>query len=111
MNNNIMKALETASNELKYYNEATPLDKILELLDDVDEQTRIQKEISVALGSASVSDYNDEDLLRELDSTMTNKKTNEIKDIILPSVPSHLISHVESNIIEEDDETRILATA
>lgn len=111
MNNNIMKALESASNELKYYNEATPLDKILELLDDVNEQTRVQQEISVALGSASLSDYNDEDLLRELDSTMTAKRTYDIKDTVLPSVPTHSIGTTESNIEEEDDETRVLTTA
>jgi hypothetical protein len=110
-NNTIMKALETASNELKYYNESTPLDKVLELLDDVDEQTRIQKEISIALGNGAISDYNDEDLLRELDNTLVNKQTNEIKDRILPSVPVHSIGKIEENrIVDEEDETRILST-
>lgn len=112
MNNTIMKALETASNELKYYNESTPLDKVLELLDDVDEQTRIQKEISIALGNGAISDYNDEDLLRELDNTLVNKQTNEIKDRILPSVPVHSIDIIEENrIVDEEDETRVLSTA
>jgi len=113
MNNNIMKALETASKELKYYNESTPLDKVLELLDDVDEQTRIQKEISIALGSGSITDYNDEDLLNELDNTITNKhtNTNEIKERILPSVPAHSISKGGRNIINEEDEIRVMATA
>lgn len=99
-NTEVLKAMHTASKSLKQAHQDLDVDKIADLMDDIQEQQDIANEISDAISNpvGLGADYDEDDLLAELDELEQEELDKHLLEVPgdvttpieddLPSVPS-----------------------
>jgi len=121
-NTEVLKAMHTASKSLKAAHNDLDVDKIADLMDDIQEQQDIATEISDAISNpvGFGADVDEDELLAELDEleqeeldlNLIQIPTEVTGDVDLPSVPAASLpapGPSKAKVVEEDDDMAELA--
>jgi len=125
-NTEVLKAMHTASKSLKKAHQDLDVDKIADLMDDIQEQQDIANEISDAISNpvGMAADFDEDDLLAELDeleqeeldkhllevpTDVTTPMVDDLPSVPSTTVPSKKVSPAKKVVDAEDSELAELA--
>lgn len=125
-NTEVLKAMHTASKSLKKAHQDLDVDKIADLMDDIQEQQDIANEISDAISNpvGMAADFDEDDLLAELDeleqeeldkhllevpTDVTTPMVDDLPSVPSTTVPSKKVSPAKKVADAEDSELAELA--
>jgi len=115
-NTEVLKAMHTASQSLKRAHQDLDVDKIADLMDDIQEQQDVANEISEAISNpvGFGADIDEDELLNELDELEQEELDRNLislpsgvsDDVGLPSVPADSLPSgpTKAKAVEEDDD-------
>ncbi|XP_026547059.1 charged multivesicular body protein 4c [Notechis scutatus] len=101
-----------AAQAMKKVHENMDLDKIDDMMQDITEQQDIAQEITEALTRRVGDDFDEDELLAELEELEQEELDNKMKNVHLPSVPAtSLPSHPapSKKRVEDDEDMKHLA--
>ncbi|XP_070796574.1 charged multivesicular body protein 4c [Pituophis catenifer annectens] len=111
-NTEVFKNMGYAAQAMKKVHENMDLDKIDDMMQDITEQQDIAQEITEALTRRVGDDFDEDELLAELEELEQEELNNKMKNVHLPSVPATpLPSHPASSKkrVEDDEDMQQLA--
>jgi len=98
-NGEILKTMQTASKAMKHVHKDLDIEKVEDVMDDIEEQQQIASEISDAISRPVAGfgmEYDDDDLMNELeeleqeglDEELLNVGSQPVPNVSLPTVPT-----------------------
>ncbi|KAJ7338958.1 hypothetical protein JRQ81_012860 [Phrynocephalus forsythii] len=111
-NTEVFKNMGYAAQAMKKVHENMDLDKIDDMMQDITEQQDIAQEITEALTRKLGDDFDEDELLAELEELEQEELNNKMSNVRLPSVPATpLPSHPASakKRVDDDDDMKHLA--
>ncbi|XP_026561813.1 charged multivesicular body protein 4c [Pseudonaja textilis] len=105
-NTEVFKNMGYAAQAMKKVHENMDLDKIDDMMQDITEQQDIAQEITEALTRRVADDFDEDELLAELEELEQEELDNKMKNVHLPSVPATSLPSqpASSKKRAEDDE-------
>ncbi|KAM9307797.1 charged multivesicular body protein 4c [Gastrophryne carolinensis] len=113
-NTEVLKNMGYAAKAMKTVHQNIDLDKIDDLMQDIHEQQDIAQEISDAISRPAgfADEFDEDDLMAELEELEQEDLSRHMADITLPSVPSGKLPARPASArkkVEDDDDMKMLA--
>ncbi|XP_053322247.1 charged multivesicular body protein 4c [Spea bombifrons] len=113
-NTEVLKNMGYAAKAMKAVHENMDLDKIDSLMEDIHEQQEVAQEISDAISRpvGFGEEFDEDELLQELEELEQEQLNEQMADINLPSVPSKKLPSRPVSTrkkVEDDDDMKMLA--
>ncbi|XP_015261113.1 PREDICTED: charged multivesicular body protein 4c [Gekko japonicus] len=111
-NTEVFKNMGYAAQAMKKVHENMDLDKIDDMMQDITEQQDIAQEITEALTRKVGDDFDEDELLAELEELEQEELNNKMANVRLPSVPSTSLPSQPASSrkrVEDDDDMKQLA--
>lgn len=107
-NTEVLKNMKYAADTLKNVHQGLDVDDVHDMMDDIQEQTEISNEISVAICGIGSQDFDEDELSAELDALEQEDLNEELigmerPAIGLPDVPSGALESNKKAVQDEDD--------
>ena len=113
INQQVFKSMKEGNNLIKSSNANLNIDKIEDLMDEIEEQKEVSQSISDIFSDRVNRIYEDDDLLQQLEE-YSEKELNEpinTIDIILPEVTNKKIVIQQKNEEQEEEQLRRLVAS
>ncbi|XP_054841042.1 charged multivesicular body protein 4c [Eublepharis macularius] len=111
-NTEVFKNMGYAAQAMKKVHENMDLDKIDDMMQDITEQQDIAQEITEALTRKVGDDFDEDELLAELEELEQEELNNKMTNVRLPSVPATPLPSQPASSkkrVEDDDDMKQLA--
>ena len=111
-NTEVLKNMKYAADTLKNVHKGLDVDDVHDMMDDIQEQTEISNEISVAIGGIGSQDFDEDELSAELDALEQEGLNEELigmerPAVGLPDVPSGA-PEAKKKAVQDEDELKEL---
>lgn len=107
-NTEVLKNMKYAADTLKNVHQGLDVDDVHDMMDDIQEQTEISNEISVAICGIGSQDFDEDELSAELEALEQEDLNEELIGMErpamgLPDVPSGALESKKKAVQDEDD--------